>query len=93
MRLSENRVRSLAFRMAKRMLDEGAVDPAIGTQNLSSLIAQVLINDLRVEDEIDEEARARVSKYPRLPPPGSGEYEAAFQNEKRAVAKRRGYPL
>ena len=79
--------------MAKRMIEKGVVDPAVGSQNLTTLIAQTIVADLRVEDEIDEEARQRLAKYPKLPPPGSAEYEAAFENEKRGVAKRRGYPL
>jgi len=93
MRLSEDRIHHLARRMADEMIARGAVDPAVRPQNLASLIAQVIINDLLVEDEIDAETRRRLESYRNLPPPGTGQYEAAFIKEKREVAARRGYPL
>lgn len=93
MRFSDERIRTLAYRMAKRMIDEGVVDPAVRTQNLTTLIANAIEADLRMEDEIDAEARERVSKYRNLPPAGTPEHEAAFEKEKRFVAQRRGYPL
>lgn len=93
MRMSETRIRALAKTIAKDMIDQGAVEGKISVLNLSTLIAQVMIQDLKVEDEIDEEVRQRLLRYPRLPPEGSGEYEALFFKVKSEIASKRGYPL
>lgn len=93
MRFSEQRIQHLARQMADAMIEQQAVDPKIGRANLSSLIAQVMINDLRVEDEIDGEVRDRLSRQRNLPPQGTGEYEAMFEKVKREIAQRRGWPM
>ncbi|MCB2155659.1 DUF507 family protein [bacterium] len=93
MRLSEERIHHLANKMAKEMIRDGAVDRKVGTENLATLIAQVMINDLRREDEIDEEVRGMLARQRNLPPQGTGEYEAMFQKLKQDVAAKRGYPL
>jgi hypothetical protein len=93
MRLSEERIRFISKRIAGSMIRNKAVDSAIGHDNLSTLIAQVLIKDLRIEDEIDSEARQMLLRQRNLPPEGSGEYEALFLRLKEQVAARKGYPL
>lgn len=92
-RLSEDRIQYLARRMARTMIDSGAVDAKTSMGNLSTLIAQVIIKDLEAEDEIDAEVRRRLARIRTLPPPGTGEYEAHFQKTKQQVAGERGYPL
>lgn len=79
--------------MAQEMVDSGTVEASGGVGAVASLIAQTLISDLRIEDEIDAEARERLLRQRHLPPEGSGEYEAMFLREKEAVAARRGWPL
>lgn len=93
MRFSEERIHYLAKRMAGQMIEQGAVDKEIGVNNLASLIAQVIISDLQIEDQIDEEARERLSKQRSLPPQGTGEYDAMFDRVKREIAQRRGWPM
>ena len=93
MRFSEERIQALAKSIAKDLRDRGAVGKDISAANLSSLIAQEMIRDLQVEDEIDGEVRDILSRQPHLPPQGTGEYEAVFERTKREVAQRRGWPL
>ena len=93
MRLSETRIPHLASKMAREMIREGAVDRKVGAENLATLIAQVIINDLRREDEIDEEVRGRLARQRHLPPQGTGEYEAMFLKLKQEIAAKHGYPL
>lgn len=91
--MSEERIQFLAGRMARAMIEGGAVDPRAGAENVSTLIAQVLLRDQKDEEKIEEEARQKLLGYPRLPPEGSGEYEALFEKVKSEVAARKGYPL
>jgi hypothetical protein len=92
MRLSEERIRFIAKQAARRMIEEGAVEPGVGELNLRTLIAQVLISDMQVEEQIDAQARESVARQRRLVE-GTPEYEAAFQQAKAAIAAKRGYPL
>jgi hypothetical protein len=93
MRLSEERIRHLADRIAKDLLDKKAVEAPGGRTYVSGLITQALIQNLQREEEIDAEARNRLNRYPNAPPEGSGAAEALFQKIKREIAMERGYPL
>jgi hypothetical protein len=93
MRLSEDRIRHLADRIAKDLVEKKAVEAGGGARFVAGLITQAMIQDLRREDEIDAEARRRLLRYPGRPPEGSGADEALFQKIKREVAMERGYPL
>jgi hypothetical protein len=93
MRLSEERIRHLAERIARDLLDSKAVEAPGGRTYVSGLITQAIIQNLQREEEIDAEARNRLNRYPNAPPEGSGAAEALFQKIKREVAMERGYPL
>lgn len=75
------------------MVLKGAVKAAAGADDLASAIAQVINRDLAVEEQIEMEARQMLSKNRNLPPPGTGEYQAAFTQAKQAAARRRGFIL
>ncbi|CAN5403616.1 hypothetical protein BH09SUM1_BH09SUM1_17570 [soil metagenome] len=93
MRLSEPRLRALSKKMAREMSSKGVVRVPSGETGIADLLAKVLTLDQQKEIDIEEEARALVSKQRNLPPPGSGEYQAAFQQAKRAIAVRKGFHL
>lgn len=93
MRLSEERIQALAKTMAADMVARGAVETKVGERDLALLIASVIIKDMQVEEDIDREAREKLSRQRNLPPEKSVEYEAIFDRVKREVAARRGYPL
>lgn len=93
MRLSEDRIQALARIMAADMVARGAVEAKVGERDLALLIASVIIKDMQVEEDIDREAREKLSRQRNLPPEKSAEYEAMFDRVKREVAARRGYPL
>lgn len=93
MRLSEARIRALSKQIAKDLIDQGAVDRKVGLLNLSTLVAQALIQDQKTEEAIEGEVREQLLRYRNLPPEGSGEYEALFLKLKEEVAARKGYPL
>lgn len=93
MRLSEDRIHGLAKTMAADMVARGAVEAKAGERDLALMIASVIIKDMQAEEDIDREARERLSRQRNLPPEKSAEYEAMFEKVKREVAARRGYPL
>jgi hypothetical protein len=88
--MSEARIAALARRMAKEMLRRGAVKCAGGEATLGTLLARAIIAEQAIEEQIDNEARALLARQPRLPPPGTGEYQAAFIQTRRQLASRRG---
>lgn len=92
MKLSEKRIRHLAVQIADKLLETRSVEAARGKHDLATLAAKVLNLDQRLESEIDEEARAMLARQPSLPPPGTGEYEAAYEQARRRAAMRRGIP-
>ncbi len=93
MRLSEARIRKLAKAMVREMTSRGAIKTQAGPGNAADVIAKTLIIDQRLEEHIESEARAMLERQRNLPPPGTGEYQAAFQQAKRQIASRRGFPL
>ncbi len=93
MRLSEDRIRHIAEKIAKDLVDKKAVEATRGARFVSGVITQTIIQDLQREDDIDVEARRRLDRYPNAPPEGSAAGEALFQKIKREVAMERGYPL
>ena len=93
MRLSEDRIQDIAKKIADDLIDRNAVDPKAGRRNLATLVAQVMINDLSLEDKIDEETRARLARQKNLPPPGTGQYEAMFLKVKEQIAREKGWPM
>lgn len=90
MRLSDKRIEHLAWKMAKKMVAHKAVEPHSGTQDLAQFIARFLAYDQMKEQQIEEEAREFIARQRTLPPPGTGEYEAAFNEAKRRIARNKG---
>ncbi|MCC6546258.1 DUF507 family protein [Candidatus Sumerlaeota bacterium] len=90
MRLSNDRIRALSRAVAKEMLARGVVELKGPEYALADLIARVLQEDQDLDSVLDAEARAAVARQKSLPPPGSGEYQAAFAREKKAAAAKRG---
>ena len=93
MRLSENRIRGLAKKMAAEMIARGAAEHAHSERALADVIAKVLASDQDLETRIEAEARELLSRQKNLPPPGTGQYQAAFDQAKKAVAARKGIIL
>lgn len=92
MKLSEIRIRKLAKEIAAAMIKAGAVKAAMGSAGRDAVadsIAKVMITDQRLDEQIEEEARAMVAKQRNLVP-GTGEYKAAFDQARKTVMIRRG---
>lgn len=93
MRLSNDRIQNIARKMAKKMTARGVVIPRGGKDDLALFLARFLAYDQMKEAEIEKEAREFIARQRTLPPPGSGEYEAAFRNAKEQIARKKGRVL
>lgn len=93
MQMSEARIRSLAKKMAREMAMRGAVKSVTSPDAIADVIAKTMIRDQQIEEQIEAEARAMLAKQRNLPPPGTGQYQAAFLQAKKAVAARKGIKL
>jgi len=91
MRLSENRISFIAQQVAKELLDHQLIKFSGSRVILEAEIAKVILEDLRIEDEIDREVTEMISKMKRKIPPGSAEWDAIYQQKKEEIARRRNY--
>ena len=91
MRLSEERVAVLAREVCESLLDEELVDLEIAENDLRFMIESLILKDLRIEDEIDEEATAFLLKNKPNLEEGSTEWEVELERKKEEFSIARGY--
>jgi hypothetical protein len=90
-RLSEERVALIARRITDRMLDEELVDLEIDEDRFTFLIENLIVKDLKIEDEIDEEATAFLLKNKPNVEEGSTEWGVELERKKEELSVARGY--
>jgi len=90
-KLSEEKISHLAGRIVDRLLDDDLVDFKMSEARLRTGIERVIEEDLRIEDEIANEAIAKIESYKREIPYGSDEWRLLFERFFREIAERRGY--
>jgi hypothetical protein len=93
-KLSEEKVAKIAADVADAIQDRPDLlvhrgDP----RKLPREIARFLESDLKIEDEITQEALARLATYSRTVAPGTTEWEILLAKHKEEIAARRGYIL
>ena len=91
MRLSEERVALLAREITDKLLDEELVDLEIDEDRFIFLVETLIIKDLRIEDEIDEEATAFLLKNKPNLEEGSTEWSVELERKKEELSIARGY--
>lgn len=91
MRLSEERVALLARQITDKLLDEELVDLEIDEDRFIFLVETLLIRDLKIEDEIDEEATAFLLKNKPNLEEGSTEWGVELERKKEELSIARGY--
>ena len=91
MRLTEERVAVIAREICNRLLDEELVDLEIGESDFVNLVEGLILRDLKVEDEIDEEATAFVLKTKPQLEEGSTEWQIELARKKEEFSIARGY--
>lgn len=93
MRLSEERVALLAREITDKLLDDELIDLEIDEDRFTFLVETLILKDLKVEDEIDEEATAWLQKNRRHVEEGSTEWEIEMERIKEELAVTRGYVI
>ncbi len=91
MRLSEDRIHFIAGQIAKELVEGSQVKFGGSRIVLESEIARVILEDLKIEDEIDKEVVEMIDKMQRKLPPGSAEWQAVYMQKKEEIARRRNY--
>ncbi len=91
MRLTEERVAVLARQISDRLLDEEIIDLEIAENDFRFLIENLILRDLKIEDEIDEEATAFLLKNKPGLEEGSTEWDIELDRKKEDLAVARGY--
>ena len=91
MRLSEERVTVLARMVCDRLLDEELADLEISEDDFVFHVENLILKDLKIEDEIDEEATAFLLKNKPKLEEGSTEWEVELERKKEEFSIARGY--
>ena len=93
MRLTAEKMAHLAQRLVDRLWDGDLIDFKMQERDLRYQIAAVLEEDLRIEDEIANEAIERIQSYKRDIPYGSDEWRILYERFFHEIATRRGYTV
>jgi hypothetical protein len=93
MRLSEERIAHLARAIANSLLDDELVDLEIDEAKFVHLLEALVVQDLKIEDAIDEDATAWLKKHRPQIEEGSTEWEIQMDRVKEDLAVSRGYVI
>jgi len=93
MRLSEDRVARLAQEIANELLDEELVDLEIDENKFVFLVESLILEDLKVEDQIDEEATVWLRKHRPHLEEGTTQWEIEMDRIKEELAVSKGYVI
>ena len=93
MRLSDERIAVLAHEICDRLLNEELIDLEIDEERFYFLIEQLILQDLRLEDQIDEEAAAWLQEHRSNLQDGTPDWEIALEKVKEDIAISKGYVI
>lgn len=94
MRLSDEKIDTLAGEIVDLLEDRSdLVRLEVAPSRLRREVARFIRADLRIEDEISQEALARMDTYSRKVPQGSSEWTILLDRHKEEIAARRGYVI
>lgn len=93
MRFSEERVTVVARDIANTLLDEELVDLEIAEDRFVFLLESLIMQDLKVETQIDEEATAWLQKNKPQLEEGSSAWEIELDRKREDLAIAKGYVI
>lgn len=91
MRLSEERIERLAELLVERLEEGDLVEIQGNPAGLERDIGRLLVQDLKIEDEINQEALEKMKTYSRKVAEGTTEWALLLAKHKNEIAARRGY--
>jgi hypothetical protein len=93
MRLSEERIAHVARAITNSLLDDELIDLEIDEARFVQLIEMLIVQDLKIEDAIDEDATAWLKTHKPNLEEGSTEWEIQMDRVKEDLAVSRGYVI
>jgi hypothetical protein len=93
MKLSENRVNAIAYKVAFQLVKKRCIKTRERLDQVTAWVEKPILDDLAMEEQINEDVRQILASMTTCPPEGSFEYQALFQKKKEEVARRRNYEL
>jgi len=93
MRLSEERISLIAKNICNELLDEELVDLEIAEDRFNFIVESLILEDFRIEDQIDEEAAAWLRKNKPYIEDGTPDWEIALDQVKEDLAIAKGYVI
>lgn len=93
MRLSEDRINAIAYKVAFELVKKRLIKTQHRLSQVTAWVEKPILDDLSREEEIEEEVRQTLRSMKSCPPEGSYDYQALFQRKKEELADRRGYRI
>ena len=90
MRLSEDRINSIASKIAFQLVKKRQIKTSKRLHQVTAWVEKPMLEDLALEQMVDDEVRAYIEGLSKGPPEGSFEYNALFDKKKEEIARRRG---
>ena len=91
MRLSEDRINSIANKIAFLLVKKRIVLTKKRLHQVAAWVEKPILENLEREVEIEREVSEYIHGLSKRPPEGSFEYQALFEKKKEEVARRRGF--
>lgn len=91
MRLSEERIHFIARQVVAELLEKKLITYGGSEVVLEAEVARVIIEDLRIEEQIDREVVDMIASMKRNIPEGSAEWSAIYAQKKAEIARRKNY--
>lgn len=93
MRLSEDRINAIAYKIAFELVKKRYVKSRKNLSQMTTWVERPILDDMAMEETIDAEVRQILASMSTCPPEGSYEYNALFQKHKETVARRHDYEV
>jgi hypothetical protein len=93
MKLRRDFIEFISQRLAERLIQKGYIQPAAEAKTIQARISQTILEDLKVEDDLDDEVRKILESYTHQMRQQHIEYHEMFQKVKRELAKKRNIIL
>ncbi|MCD6452211.1 MAG: DUF507 family protein [Acidobacteria bacterium] len=93
MRLSKDQIELLSFEIIKHLKKEGFIEISKDEKLILEKVANVITEELSIEDRLNEEVREILSKYSDEIWRENAEYHELFKMVKAKLAKERGIIL
>ena len=90
MRLSRDKIIHLSHLIVKALEDKASVTWLIDKNSLRTEIANIMLEDLSIEEEVDQEVRRILQSYKRKIMEGSREWDVMYKKTFEEQMKKRG---